>query len=172
MDIFPQFTIFSLKKQHILFKKVRFPDQKNPTCIGQSICDQLQIWYKVVWIVTEGSWAADESWCSTSAKQVMFWRGCNAQCKAKGKWREWIAGLCAVFQLYSYFPPAALWEAFLWDMIIKAEIFFPPNFFHGFFAFAVDPRDQMSHIKERITSLTSLWGRAWGRKGESFFFLK
>lgn len=43
---------------------------------------------------------------------------------------------------------------------------FPPKFFHAFFAFAVDPRDQMSPIKERITYLNSLWGHIWGRKGE------
>lgn len=55
------------------FLKSQIPWQKNPTYIGQSISDQLQICYKVMWIVAEGSWVADKSWRSTSAKQMMFW---------------------------------------------------------------------------------------------------
>lgn len=50
---------------------------------------------------------------------------------------------------------------------------FPPAFFFFFqcFAFAVDPRDQMSHIKERITHLTSLWGLIGeGREKELVLF--
>lgn len=50
---------------------------------------------------------------------------------------------------------------------------FPPFFLFFFqcFALAVDPRDQMSHIKERITHLTSLWGPTGeGREKELVLF--
>jgi len=46
---------------------------------------------------------------------------------------------------------------------------FPPKYFHAFFAFAVDPKDQMLHIKERITSL--LFGNE-GRKSLFFFEMR
>lgn len=46
---------------------------------------------------------------------------------------------------------------------------FPPNFFHAFFDFAVDPRYQMSHIKGRATLL--LFGDIFGEEKEEEFFL-
>lgn len=54
-------------------------------------------------------------------------------------------------------------------MIIKAGMFFHPIFFHAFFDFAVDPRDQMSHIKGRVTLL--LFGDIFGEGREEEFFL-
>lgn len=45
----------------------------------------------------------------------------------------------------------------------------PPKFFHAFFDFAVDPRDQMSRIKGRVTQL--LFGDIFGEGREEEFVL-
>lgn len=46
---------------------------------------------------------------------------------------------------------------------------FPPKFFHAFFDFAVDPRDQMSHIKARVIQL--LFGDIYREGREEEFVL-
>lgn len=125
-------------KRNTSFSKRQITCQK--TLISQSISDQLQISYGATQVIAEGSLAADKSWCSTSAKKMMFRGGAGHNVKQRETGGNEFLSFGCLLALLSLFSCSSMGGTSVghdnksWDG-------FPPNyFFHSFIPFAVEPR--------------------------------